>query len=318
MIKVVCLGGGNAMPKAVLEGLKQYPGIKISAISAMLDSGGTAGKERELFKTGVSFGDIRRAALALSEAPQEKKELFSLRFNNGITLANSYCTNSSLSIGVKELPEELKIDLAIPEDRQVLPATINNATLCAVLENGEIIKGETNIDIPKHDANLKIKKVFLEPEVKAYDPALQAIKEANLVVIGPGDLYSSLSQILLTKGMPEAIRKSKARKIYVCNLMNKRGETDNFSVLDFTFEIERWLGAEADYVIYNNQKPTPQRLTAFKKKHPELTGLVKFYDILDKDKFIGANLLPEKGEISHNPQKLVKIILNQCLAPCRR
>ena len=298
------------MPKAVLEGLKQYPGIKISAISAMLDSGGTAGKERELFKTGVSFGDIRRAALALSEAPQEKKELFSLRSDSGVVLANSYCTNIGL--------DDLAIDLVIPEDRQVLPATINNATLCAVLENGEIIRGETNIDIPKHNADLKIKKVFLEPEVKAYDPALQAIKEADLVVIGPGDLYSSLSQILLVKGMTEAIRKSKARKIYICNLMNKRGETDNFSVLDFTFEIERWLGAEADYVIYNNQNPTPQRLTAFKKKHPELTGLVKFYDILDKDKFIGANLLPEKGEISHNPQKLVKIILNQCLAPYRR
>jgi len=306
------------MPKAVLEGIKRYPGIKISAISAMLDSGGFAGQERELFKTGVSFGDMRRAALTLSEAPPEKKELFGLRAYTGVILANAYCTNIALTATVPELAEELKKDLMIPGDRQILPSTLDNATLCAVLENGEIIRGETNIDIPKHDANLKIKKVFLEPEVKAYGPALRTISEAGLVVIGPGDLYSSLSQILLVKGMAEAIRKTKARKIYVCNPMNKRGETDNFSVLDFTFEIERWLGTELDYIIYNNQKPSPQRLTVFKRKHPELTELVKFYGILDKDKFIGVNLLPEKGEISHDPQKLAKIILNQCLASPRR
>src|SRR3989338_5699137 len=119
---IVCLGGGNAMPKAVLEGLKKYP-VKISAISAMLDSGGFAGKERELFKTKVSFGDIRRAALALSEAPKAKKELFASRFENGTVLANAYCTNIASSFSVEELPGELKEDLNIPDDRKVLPVT---------------------------------------------------------------------------------------------------------------------------------------------------------------------------------------------------
>src|SRR3989338_6320539 len=103
MPHIVCLGGGNAMPKAVLEGLKKYPEIKISAISAMLDSGGFAGKERELFKTNVSFGDIRRVALALSDAPAAKKELFASRFENGAVLANSYCTNIASSLTVEEL-----------------------------------------------------------------------------------------------------------------------------------------------------------------------------------------------------------------------
>lgn len=297
------------MPKAVLEGLKKYPEIEISAVSAMLDSGGSAGRERELFKTGVSFGDIRRAALALSEAPQEKRELFGRRFESGVVLANAYCTNIASSASVEEVPAALKEDLAIPANRQVLPATVGNATLCAVLENGTIIRGETNIDVPKHDSSLKIKKVFLEPEVKAYPPALKAIERADAILIGPGDLYSSISQILLAKGMPEAIRESKAKKIYICNLMTKRGETDNLSVLDFTFEIEKYLGGEVDFVIYNNQKPSPQRLTAFKRKHPELVGLVKFYDILDKEKFIGRDFLQEKGEIIHDPEKLSKTLL---------
>src|SRR3989344_6467870 len=209
---IVCLGGGNAMPKAVLEGLKKYP-VKISAISAMLDSGGFAGRERELFKTKVSFGDIRRAALALSEAPQAKKELFSHRFENGVVLANSYYTSIASSIGIEELLEEIKEDLNIPENRESLPVTIGNfidSTVCAELDNGNTIKGETNIDVPKHDSALRIKKVFLEPEARAYSPALEAIKEADAIVIGPGDLYSSLSQILLVKGIPEAIRNTKA------------------------------------------------------------------------------------------------------------
>src|SRR3989338_2543151 len=199
---IVCMGGGNAMPKAVLEGLKKHQ-VKITAVSAMLDSGGFAGKERELFKTKVAFGDIRRAALALSEAPQLKKELFASRFENGAILANSYCTNIASSFGAEDLSESLKEDLNIPEGRAVLPVTLDNAQLCAQLENGQVIRGETNIDVPKHDKNIKIKKVFLEPEAKAYSPSLKAIQRADLIVMGPGDLYSSLSQILLVKGISE-------------------------------------------------------------------------------------------------------------------
>lgn len=311
MPHIVCLGGGSAMPQAVLEGLKKYP-VKISAISAMLDSGGSAGRERELFKTKVAFGDIRRAALALSEAPQEKKELFASRLTSGAVLANAYCTNIALSLGVKELLEELKDDLNIPEGREVLPVTLDDSHLCAELENGEIIRGETNIDIPKHDGNLRIRNVFLEPEAKAYPPVLKTIQEADLIVIGPGDLYSSLAQILLTKGIPEVIRKSPAKKIYICNLMTKNGETNDFSVLDFTFEIEKYLGQEVDRVIFNETKPSLLRLANYKKEHPQLLEQVQFSEILDKDKFIGEGILTDKGDVVHDPDKLANIILSLC------
>lgn len=302
------------MPKAVLEGLKKYP-VKITAISAMLDSGGFAGKERELFKTKVAFGDIRRAALALSEAPKEKKELFSHRFENGVILANAYCTSISLAFDAKELPSALKEDLNIPDNREVLPVTLDNATLCAQLENGQTIRGETNIDVPKHDGNIKIKKVFLEPEAKAYQPVLRAIQEADVIIMGPGDLYSSLAQILLVKGISEAIRKSYARKVYICNLMTKHGETDNFSVLDFTFEMERYLGQEFNNVIFNKRKPSPLRIANYKKNHSELLELVKFSEILDIDKFIGGDILTDRGAIVHDSDKLSKIILNLCPKP---
>ena len=299
------------MPRVVLEGLKKYP-VEITAISAMLDSGGFAGKERELFKTKVAFGDIRRAALALSEAPQLKKELFASRFENGAILANSYCTNIASSFGAEDLSESLKEDLNIPEGRAVLPVTLDNAQLCAQLENGQVIRGETNIDVPKHDKNIKIKKVFLEPEAKAYSPSLKAIQRADLIVMGPGDLYSSLSQILLVKGISEAIRRSRAQKIYVCNSMTKNGETNDFSVLDFTFEMEKYLGQELDKVIFNTHKPSPLRIANYKKEHPELLEVVKFSKILDKDKFIGEDILTDKGPITHDPNKLARLILELC------
>lgn len=309
--RIVCLGGGKVVPKAVLEGLKKYL-VKISVISAMLDSGGSAGRERELFKTKVAFGDIRRAALALSEAPQEKKELFAHRFEDGTVLANAYCTATALAYGAEELSEDLKEDLKIAQQHQILPATLDNATLCAQLENEEIIRGETNIDIPKHDSNLRIKKVFLEPQAKAYPPALKAIQEADLIVVGPGDLYSSLSQILLIDGFTKSINKSRAKKVYLCNLMTKRGETNNFSVLDFTFEIERYLGGPVDYVIFHNKKPSPNRMKIYKKEHPELLEQVRFYDSLDKEKFIGVDLLTEKGPIIHDSNKVAKVLLKLC------
>ena len=94
--------------------------------------------------------------------------------------------------------------------------------------------------------------------------------------------------------------------------MTKHGETDNFSVLDFTFETERYLGQEFDNVIFNKRKPSPLRVANYKKEHPELLGLVKFSEILDKDKFIGKDILTERGPVIHDPDKLAKIILDLC------
>jgi len=299
------------MPSAVLEGLKKYP-VRISVISAMLDSGGSAGKERRLFQTKVSFGDIRRAALALSEISQEKKELFKHRFSNGTALANAYCTANVSAVGIEALLEDIKEDLKISDKHQVLPVTLDDVTLCAELENGEAIRGETNVDIPKHDSNLKIRRAFLEPEARAYQPAVKAIEEADLIIMGPGDLYSSLSQILLVRGIPESIGRSSAPKVYICNLMTKSGETNNFSVLDFTTEIEKYLEQKTDYVIFNKNKVSPSRVTDYKKEHPELLEMVRYPDDLDENKFIGEDILLEKGPIVHDPDKLAKIILTLC------
>jgi len=308
--RIVCLGGGNAMPKAVLGGLKKYP-VKLSVICAMLDSGGSAGRLRKDYRV-VSPGDIRRAFIALANTSPIIKELFNYRFQTGELKDHNFAnllitalelTTDSYEKTIREVRRILNIK------HEVLPVTLSNSNLYAVLENGKIISGETNIDIPRHDGSLKIKKVFLKPKTKVYPKSSEAIEEADLIVIGPGDLYSSLAQILLTSGIPEAIKKSQAKKVYICNLMTKYGETNNFTVLDFATEVEKYLGYELDYVIYNTKIPSPKRLKKYKKEHPELLDLVKF-DKYPLTNFIGENLLLKKGPIEHDPKKVAKIILN--------
>ncbi|MBZ9572320.1 YvcK family protein [Patescibacteria group bacterium] len=311
MKKIVCLGGGNAMPKAVLQWLKKCP-VKISAICAMLDSGGSSGRLRKDYKI-LSPGDIRRSFFALANTSPIIQNLFNYRFQVGELKGHNFANLliTALELTTKDYEKtikEIKKLLRIPH--QVLPVTLDKANLYAVLENGKIISGETNIDRPKHNGNLKIKKVYLKPKVKAYPKAKEAIDKADLIVIGPGDLYSTLSQILLTQGIPGAIKKSKAKKVYLCNLMTKHGETNNFTVLDFTNKIEKYIGCELNYVIYNNFFPPKRKVENYKKKHPELLELVRINKNLPKGKFIGKNLLLKKGPIEHDSKKVVKILIN--------
>jgi len=314
MKKIVCLGGGNAMPKAVLTGLRKYP-VKLSVICAMLDSGGSAGRLRKDYKI-VSPGDIRRAFIALANTSPVIQDLFNYRFQTGELKGHNFANLliTALELATQDYEKTIKeVSRILNVKHQVLPVTLDRANLHAVLENGKIISGETNIDIPKHDGNLKIKRVFLRPKARAYPKAVEVINRADLITIGPGDLYSSLAQILLTKGISEAIRKSKAKKVYICNLMTKYGETNNFTVSDFTNEIEKYLGSRVDYVVYNNFIPNKKRVESFKKKQPELLDLVKFDEKLTcQKKFIGADLLSPSGPIEHDPKKLAKILIKLC------
>jgi uncharacterized cofD-like protein len=311
--KIVCLGGGNAMPRAVLAGLKKCP-VRLSVVCAMLDSGGSAGKLRKEFNI-ISPGDIRRSLVALANTSPSIVDLLNYRFKKGElrghNFANLFITALELTTHnyektIKEVSRFLNVK------QEVLPATLDNSNLYAILENGRVVSGETNIDIPKHDGKLKIRKVFLKPQARTYPKAVEAIKKADLIVIGPGDLYSSIIQILLTKGMSGAVKKSKAKKVYICNLMTKYGETGEFKVSDFAGEIEKYLGQELDYVIYNTKKPSKERLRKYKKRNPELLELVKYNpdDFLkSRTKFLGVDLLAPSGDVIHDPKKVSKIIL---------
>ncbi|HNZ83846.1 MAG TPA: uridine diphosphate-N-acetylglucosamine-binding protein YvcK [Candidatus Pacearchaeota archaeon] len=316
-IKIVCFGGGNGMPKAVLSDLKNHNNVEITAVCAMLDSGGSAGRLREDYEI-TSPGDIRRAFIALANVSPAIGELFNYRFQagelKGHNFANLFITALELSSKnyKKTLLEMTKV-LNINPDHKVLPVTLTKSHLFAELEDGQIISGETNIDIPKHDGKIKIKRVFLDPPAKAYKPVIDSIKQADLIIIGPGDIYSSIAQILLVQGVNNAIKQSKAKKIYVCNLMTKYGETNNFSVVDFFKEVEKLMKSDLDYVIYNNRKINQLRVSNYKKKHPELMDQTLLDGIQNYGKkMIGSDVITENGPIIHDSKKLVKIILSIC------
>ena len=314
--KIVCFSGGNAIPRAILMPLKKYP-VDIVSITSMVDNGGSSGQFREDFNV-LPPGDIRRHILVLSEAPQWKKDLWNFRFgrekfdggHKGHNFANAFI--AGLEANLKDYDKVLKIVNEFMEVKgKVLPATIKQTQIYAKLENGKIIKGEDEIDVPKkHNPNLKIKKVYLEPKVKAYPLSLKAIIEADLITIGPGDLYSSSIPCLLMKGMKEALEKTKAKKVFICNIMTKLGETNNFSVLDFVNETEKYMGCGFDYVIYNTEIPSKERIRKFKKEELGILDLVKIDKNLDREKFIGMKIIEKNGPIIHNSGKLVKLIMS--------
>lgn len=309
---IVCIGGGNAMPKTVLRGLKNK-NVNLTVVSAVLDSGGSSGKLRKEYDI-ISPGDLRRAFLELCNLPEEEKELLDFRFPkgelSGHNLGNLFFTASYLK-NKKYRKIFKKINSRLIGNHKILPSTISKSDLVAVLENGEEIVGEANIDVPKHNSKLRIKKLFLNPPVGACPQTLRRIKNADAIIIGPGDIFSSLMQVLLVDGIIDAIKNSKAKKIYITNLMTKDGESNNFSVKDFVFEIENCLDSKVDYIIYNNNMANQQIVDDYRKNNPQFLEMVDFSSVKDDDRYIGSDLLGENG-IVHSPEKLAQIILKIC------
>lgn len=313
--KVVCFGGGNAMPKAILEPLMKQS-VDIISITSMVDNGGSTGQLRKDFGV-LPAGDIRRHIFSLSQAPQWKKNLWNFRFgrekfnggHKGHNFANVFIAGIENSLNNYQKTLEIIQDF-MEVNGKVLPATIKQVQLCAELENGEIIEGENEIDVPQqHNANLKIKKVFLDKETEAYPFSLKAITEADLIIIGPGDLYSSILPCFLMKGMRDAFRRTNAKKIFICNTMTKFGETNDFSVLNFADEIEKYLGCSLNFVVYNKEIPTQERIRKYQKEELGILELVRVDKDLDNKKFIATTILKKDGLIIYEPEKLIELIM---------
>lgn len=266
---IVVIGGGTGT-YTVLSGLKKYP-VMLSAIISMADDGGSTGLLREEFGM-LPAGDVRCALVALSSLENEfLAKLFTYRFKeggiNGHSFGNLILTALERTTGSFENAIEKAAELLKVEKGNVIPVTLSDVRLFAELEDGSIIKGETNIDIPKHDGTLKISRVWLEPKARANIKAVRAIKRADLIVIGPGDLYTSIIPNLLVAGVQKALLETKARKVYVMNLMTKFGETHGFVAQDFLHTLEAYLEPNFfDGVIINTAKPQESILRTYRKE----------------------------------------------------
>jgi uncharacterized cofD-like protein len=312
--KIVCIGGGSQIPKLLLEPLKDK-GFQLSGITSMVDDGGSTGQMRKNFGI-LPPGDIRRHILALSDAPRWKKELWNFRFgeevfdcnHKGHNFANAFLASLELSLNDYRKVLGVVHDFMEIKGHRALPAIIGKTTLMAELENGEIVEGENEIDVPmKHDSNLKIKGVFLKPSFKIFPETRQAILDADLIIMGPGDLYSSIVPCLLAEGMSAVFKKTKAKKILICNTIAKLGETHNFSVAEFASEVEKYMGSKLDYVLYHNQLIDKKLIEDYQKENPQICGPISVNDNLPKDKFIGKDIL-RKDKLVFDSKKLIAAI----------
>ena len=308
--KIVVIGGGTGT-YTVLLGLKKYP-VDLTAVVSMADDGGSTKTLREEFGV-LPPGSVRPALVALSHAPQAISNLFEFRFAegqglNGHSFGNLFLTALAKQTGSfeKAIEEAGKI---LHIKGRVLPSTLDNCRLFAELENGEIVQGEANIDEPKHDANLKIQKVWLDPVCKVNPRAVEALKEADIIVMGPGDLYTSVLPNFLVAGMSETLRQAQGKKVFVCNLMTKHGETNNFTAQDFVKVLEQYLGEGAlTHIIVNDKKPDDDRIAKYEKAQAHMVEYDK-KQLKDKGlKVIEENVLRPVGLIRHNSDTLASII----------
>lgn len=255
--KIVVIGGGTGIHN-LLRGLKKYTS-DIVAVVTMMDSGGSSGILRDEFGQ-LPPGDVRQALVALSPTDRSSlvlRQLFNYRFSKGEGLEGHSFGNLFLTAltditgGTDKAIEEAGKILGIKG--RVLPVTLTHSHLAAKLIDGTDIVGETNIDVRKEKPDVKIDYVYLDPKAYAYKPVLDEIASADVIVMGPGDLYTSIVPNLLVDGVAEAINFSKAKKVYICNLMTKHGESDGFSASSFVKEIRSYLeGGKLDFVVVNS------------------------------------------------------------------
>lgn len=250
--KIVVFGGGNGL-SYLLRGLKQFP-LDITAIVSVCDDGKSTGILREEFNV-PAVGDIRRVLVSLSETEPLVEELFNYRFNttsdlNGHTVGNLLLTamreiTGNLSDGIESLSRVLNLK------GKVVPLTEDNVVLMGEMEDGNIVEGEHNITVD----NRKIKRVFYKEEPKATKEAIKAIKEADLIIFSMGSLFTSIIPNLICNEIIEAIDKSKAKLMYICNIMTQPGETEDFTVTDHVKMLNSYLGQrKVNVVLANNGK----------------------------------------------------------------
>lgn len=263
-LRVAVIGGGTGI-YAVLTGLRNYTN-HITAIVSMSDNGGSSGRLRDEFGY-LPPGDVRRCLVALADEQESLllRQLFEYRFEKGSGLHGHSFGNLLLTALTDLLGgTDRAIDAAghlLNIHGRVLPVTLTDTTLCAQLTDGHVIRGETDIDVRKAHHDVAIENVWLEPAAKANPEAVQALLTADLIVMGPGDLFTSVVPNLLVEGIADAIRQSSGKRVYVCNVMTKHGETDGYAASDFIRRIEQFIGADTvDCAVLNYHESLPREL----------------------------------------------------------
>lgn len=302
--KIVVIGGGTGSV-AVLTGLKQYSDLDLSVIVTMMDDGGSNKVVRDDFGL-LPLSDLRKSIIAMAgKGNGIFRQLFTYRFDKGQGLSG-HTLGNLIMMALSDITGSEKDAVQSASEifnavGKIIPVTYDLVQLCAKYANGETVIGEHHIDAPDEPRNYRLSKLFLKPAAKANPDAVKTIKQANYVIIGPGDLYTSVLSNVVVDGIPEAIQQTKAKVIFINNLMTENGETRGMKSTDMVSEISKYCGRQPDYVLQNNAKYNPKILNRYKK-----SGEVPISDDLkdtDQTKIIRDDIVSsqeisvEKGDI---------------------
>jgi uncharacterized cofD-like protein len=313
--KILTLGGGSGQ-FALLSGLRDLEHVDITAVVSMVDSGGSTGRLRD--ELGIlPPGDILKCIIALSPHREVARGLLMKRFiedrrlkghnagNMLLTMLSRYA--GSFPAGIQALAEILDVR------GKILPVTIDQATLVAELTDGTRIFGEKAIDVPRGTQREKIRDVFLVPHnsesISVYAPVIDAAWWADFIIIGPGDLFTSILPGLIVPGVTAAFQKSQAKMLFVSNIMTKFGETHNFTGWDFIERLEEALGREMDGILYNTTRPDPKVLEQYHLQKAEFVEIDPSDKRWGKRRIYTADMLDTSGGIvRHDSRKLAALV----------
>ena len=317
-IKVVAVGGGTGL-STMLRGIKLYT-KNIDVIVTVADDGGGSGMIREDLHI-LPPGDIRNCLTALAEAEPLMKELFRYRFKSGRLSGQSFgnlflAAMCDLSGDFETAIEKMSSVLAVTGN--VLPVTKDNVNLKGILKNGSVIMGESHIPEEAVSQNTSIELIELEPaDVRAFDRCIKAINDADIVILGPGSVYTSIIPNVLVDGIAFAIANSAAKKVYVCNVMTQPGETDGYSVSDHLNALCEHMGCNCiDYCIANSAPVSEDALKKYLSQNANYVRVDRenFEDI--PTELITEDLLykdEEKMILRHDYIRLAQVILKLAL-----
>ena len=310
--KIVVIGGGTGL-STMLRGLKYYTS-NITAIVTVGDDGGGSGALREDLGM-LPPGDIRNCILALADTEPLMEDLLQYRFTEGRLKGQSFGNLFLAAMdGVSDnfVGAVQKMSSVLAVTGKVLPVTLDDMKLMAQLDNGNVVEGESDIPEEAFKQKSKINRLMIVPEdAKPLEEALQAIKDADAIVMGPGSLYTSVIPNLLVKGIVSEIKKSSAYKIYISNVMTQPGETDGFKVYDHIKVLKKYGGKDiVDCVIANNGSISYDMKKKYKDKNSDIVTIDR-----DKLKDFGIEIVEKnlikvsKGTIKHDSDYLAQVLV---------